>query len=211
MLVVIAIIAILIGLLVPAVQKVREAASRTQCFNNLKQIGLGMHSFHDNWNHFPLGEADDNDQGWGWGFWLLPYIEQQPLYQAAMNDPSGGVIVAGLPAFVPYISPNMGVLPNAQDIDAYTWPQQATNTLTGSSVVPGGVAGMPLSVYMCPSDILPSMSGHSDATATGIPAGYNASVWGPFAKTNYCGNIGSSPTQLGAAYGCSSWCIRGQL
>jgi prepilin-type N-terminal cleavage/methylation domain-containing protein/prepilin-type processing-associated H-X9-DG protein len=175
LLVVIAIIAILIGLLVPAVQKVREAAARAQCQNNLKQIGVALHNFHDTNGHFPVGEYDDDNNNWCWRFWILSYIEQETLYDAAMNDP--------IPANQPYISPGMGAGANVQDIDVYSYQQQATNTTTG-----GGMASVPIDIYMCPSDIIPIMSTHSE--------GAN---WGPFAKSNYCGNIGSSPATLAAS------------
>jgi prepilin-type N-terminal cleavage/methylation domain-containing protein/prepilin-type processing-associated H-X9-DG protein len=80
LLVVIAIIAILIGLLVPAVQQVRESASRTQCANNLKQLGLAVHNYHDVYKRFPPA-ALGGDGEVSWAVLLLPYIEQTPLYR----------------------------------------------------------------------------------------------------------------------------------
>lgn len=82
LLVVIAIIAVLIALLLPAVQQAREAARRTQCKNNLKQMGLGLHNYHDVYTQFPPA-ALASSQGWGasWYMRILPQIDQAPVFQ----------------------------------------------------------------------------------------------------------------------------------
>lgn len=101
LLVVIAIIAILIALLLPAVQQAREAARRTQCKNNMKQLGLALHNYHDVHRAFPPGwiavdsgvqSAHDGLNGAGWGTMILPYLDQAPLYDRfnanlAIHDP----------------------------------------------------------------------------------------------------------------------------
>ena len=116
LLVVIAIIGILIGLLLPAVQKVRESAARTRCTDNLKQIGIALHDYHNINLCFPPGYVDgntnidstpDNDigPGWGWASFLLPYLERKDLFDAIkfnlqIQDPSNAMIAqTPLPIF----------------------------------------------------------------------------------------------------------------
>ncbi|MEZ6123913.1 MAG: DUF1559 domain-containing protein [Planctomycetaceae bacterium] len=116
LLVVIAIIAVLIALLLPAVQQARESARRTQCRNNLKQLGLALHNYHDVHNCFPSGWIAVNGSnpvhsahlglnGAGWGTMILPYLDQAPLYNRfnanlAIHDPANIPFLDNvLPAF----------------------------------------------------------------------------------------------------------------
>jgi prepilin-type N-terminal cleavage/methylation domain-containing protein/prepilin-type processing-associated H-X9-DG protein len=181
LLVVIAIIAVLIALLLPAVQQAREAARRTQCKNNLKQLGLALHNFHDTFRHFPVGEYNDDHNSWGWAVYLLPYFDQAPLYTVMVNVTTDQTCM-----FVPA---NMGggqntvsgstSFPGAPNLDSINsgvagFGQCTLNTTCGTSQgITGGAASRLLPALVCPSDIMPNLQN-----------GY--------AKTCYLGNIGNS-------------------
>ena len=125
LLVVIAIIGILIALLLPAVQAAREAARRSQCGNNLKQLGLGLHNYHDTYQALPYVSVNASPtNGWVSGLvGILPYVEQQPLYdQVTSSSTFGGV------TYPPY--------------DKYA-PTSASLYLPWQAMIP---------VYLCPSD-----------------------------------------------------------
>jgi len=106
LLVVIAIIAVLIGLLLPAVQKVREASARSQCLNNLHQMAIACHSYNDSIGSLPPGVTRSNPvnprlfEYWGWQARILPWVEQKPLYDAADTwMRQGNAYLTGVPPY----------------------------------------------------------------------------------------------------------------
>jgi len=136
LLVVIAIIGILIALLLPAVQAAREAARRSQCSNNLKQLGLGLHNYHDTYKSFPAGYINiaGNMNLWGWSAMILPYVEQGALYDE--------------------IKPNVNWLEDVAD--AYVTASGDPNLRDLL------VLSQPISVFRCPSDEGPVQNVYRD-------------------------------------------------
>jgi prepilin-type N-terminal cleavage/methylation domain-containing protein len=130
LLVVIAIIAILIGLLVPAVQKVREAANRIKCGNNLKQLGLAAHNYHDTNGHLPPGVGYYPPASGAFGtyfFHLLPYLEQDNLYNSSL----------GRAPFLPPVGPTTLHYPGNNNV--YRQPVPTFLCPSDPSVEAGGV------------------------------------------------------------------------
>ena len=155
LLVVIAIIAILIGLLLPAVQKVREAAARMSCSNNAKQLGLGLHNYHDAYGKFPpasqvpwgrFGKDDAHMDytgpfGPNWAVIILPYIEQAPLYTQAnvVSFPGVPVVQNGTPP--PGVNISWRVVVGTP-VKTYLCPSDSYNQVPyGNPAVPGAANG----------------------------------------------------------------------
>jgi len=189
LLVVIAIIAILIGMLLPAIQKVRESANKSACSNNLKQIGIALFDFHDNVGHFPIGEYNDDNCQWGWMCFILPYIDNGPLYAALTNptDPNRMYIPVN---FGGGVNDNCGGnIDNIHGVNA-SFPVGRCDTNV-QILTPSGtpVVKTPIKGFTCPSDILPIQK-----ASTG------------YGKSNYLGNIGNTSTWGGATppttFGC---------
>jgi prepilin-type processing-associated H-X9-DG protein/prepilin-type N-terminal cleavage/methylation domain-containing protein len=158
LLVVVGIIAVLLALLLPAVQKARETANRTQCINNLHQLGLALQAYHDVNKSFPWGGSDDHHGPGGyyrslpWGVYILPYLEQQNLYQrfkvATISGSESGVQFNGQsPSALGITSPYL-----------FNNPPNNTNTPDPAA----NPAATPLKVYRCPSSPSPVNAVYSD-------------------------------------------------
>jgi prepilin-type N-terminal cleavage/methylation domain-containing protein/prepilin-type processing-associated H-X9-DG protein len=162
LLVVIAIIAILIALLLPAVQQAREAARRTQCKNNLKQMGLALHNYHDTHRVFPPGQIRgfstvtgfEHGNAFSWGAMILPYFDQAPLY-SQLNF-SIGIAEGANRTLIQSLGPIPAVLCPS---DSTRLPLRGANTLTQA----------PATSYVGNSG---SFNNWSDSTSSNLSGGF---------------------------------------
>jgi prepilin-type N-terminal cleavage/methylation domain-containing protein/prepilin-type processing-associated H-X9-DG protein len=204
LLVVIAIIGVLIGLLLPAVQKVREAANRTTCKNNLKQIGLACHMYNDTNNTFPISYTPTF---WAWSTLLLPYIEQGNLYNTLS------------PSTVPLQTAITNNLPALQTkIKTYLCPSDnGPNPNTNRPFPPGGGAS---SVALSTSNYVANNADNAgvfidnqaigirdiiDGTSNTIMVGERCSTTVNYGSNSGCSSITVIPRSAGLWAGYEGW------
>lgn len=181
LLVVIAIIGILIGLLLPAVQAAREAARRSQCTNNLKQLGLAAQNFHDVNNVFPIGQPDDDNNNYAWGAYILPYVEQKSMYDTLVSGGAALVYIPGgdnlrVHGAIREISGVSSALPSGHPLrstDSYDWWTRVDSNHGNPTNTTNVAAKSVISTYMCPSDVLPKQDDNG------------------YGKSSYCVCLGS--------------------
>ena len=199
LLVVIAIIAVLISLLLPAVQQAREAARRTQCRNNMKQLGLALHNYLDTSKYFPQPMADGSCVKRHWGMWpaVLPYIEQTNLY--TIWNPGDGyscgsqALLRGavIPAFACPSDPKSG---SKDDFTSYFPDQGTVNRGRQSLWFDNGVCASNLAEFACTGG--PAVG---DITGgTGVHTLYGQS-------SNYAGCVGDGRLSGSATVACHPW------
>ncbi len=140
LLVVIAIIGILVALLLPAIQAAREAARRTQCVNNLKQIGVALHNFHDTYKKFPTGMTDDDGNNISFRAYLLPFMEQGALWDEILAGGYQAVTATG-----DHTNMDTGTCGSFSHMNNKNDLLNAPANVVGKTILPA---------YMCPSDIL---------------------------------------------------------
>ena len=175
LLVVIAIIGILVALLLPAIQAAREAARRTECTNNLKQIGIGLHNYHDTYNTFPFAwMADLSTQpllnAQVWGARILPFIEESALYDEYDNNVAAFNEMAALN---PNAARNVEIIQTI--VDTFVCPSAPGAPQSRVYTIDLNPAGWPLTSRAAPSDYI---------ATTGVR--------GAFATIAYSGNAGGN-------------------
>lgn len=199
LLVVIAIIAILIALLLPAVQQAREAARRGQCGNNLKQLGLAMHNFHEQNLNFPPGRPDDDGRNYGWGLYLLPFMDNSAAYNAVAKSPDASGTLTGLDTGGVIMLQKGGTPHKNQfngvsnfNVDTVGTRMQVNGQHNNGiqAVVANSIAAKIMPAFVCPSDILPATDNNG------------------FAKSNYCGNAGPANVPWSGAAANVSGCAQ---